>query len=219
MNVNLEIQIIESWLRQWFDNAFIQGAQIDLYPILLEEKVFINQAIQKRKNEFSTGRWLSRKGLHFFGFEDYPVRIGKLREPLWPESIIGSISHDGEICVVVLTQKNLNCVCGVGVDLVHLSSRVNNMSDLRSIFMHHNSELEALDLINISIDPALLLFSIKESVIKALHYKLDSFIDMRDIEIYQSGQLQYKLLGHSIRGNIFVTRTNNYLLTAANALI
>jgi len=69
-----------------------------------------------------------------------------------------------------------------------------------------------------SIDPAVLLFSIKESVIKALRYKLDSFIDMRDIEIYKSGRLQYKLLGNSIHGNIFVAKTNNYLLTAANAL-
>ena len=219
MKHELEIQIIEGFLKQWFLDAFIQGAPIDAYPILPEEESFISKADQRRQNEFSTGRWLSRQGLHFFGFEDYPVKIGLLREPVWPESILGSISHDGEVCAVVLVRKDLHGICGVGVDLVKISSRLKNMSDLTSIFMTSQSELEAMNSINISIDPAVLLFSIKESVIKALRYKLDSFIDMRDIEIYESGRLQYKLLGNSIHGNIFVAKTNNYLLTAANALI
>jgi 4'-phosphopantetheinyl transferase EntD len=219
MKLELEIQIIEGFLKQWFLDAFIQGAPIAAYPILPEEESFISKAVQRRRNEFSTGRWLSRRGLHFFGFENYPVKIGLLREPVWPDSILGSISHDGEVCTVVLARKDLHGICGIGVDLVEISSRLKNMSDLTSIFMTSQSELEAMNSINISIDPAVLLFSIKESVIKALRYKLDSFIDMRDIEIYKSGRLQYKLRENSIRGNIFVAKTNNYLLTAANALI
>ena len=167
MKLELEIQIIEGFLKQWFLGAFVQGAPIDAYPILPEEESFISKAVQRRQNEFSTGRWISRQGLHFFGFEDYPVKIGLLREPVWPESILGSISHDGEVCAVVLAQKDLHGICGIGVDLVKISSRLKNMSDLTSIFMTRQSELEAMNSINISMDPAVLLFSIKESVIKA----------------------------------------------------
>jgi hypothetical protein len=52
MKLELEIQIIEGFLKQWFLDAFIQGAPIDAYPILPEEESFISKAVKRRQHEF-----------------------------------------------------------------------------------------------------------------------------------------------------------------------
>lgn len=217
MTLQREIEQIEANLKQWFPAAFIAAATIGPYPILPQEQVLVSNAVAHRRNEFSTGRWLARKGLRFFGLPDAPIQIGKLRNPLWPDSMIGTISHDGELCAVAINQKVALGYSGLGLDLVKLSSRVENMAELLPIFLTHESELQAMHHLNISVDPALILFSIKESVIKALSSHLYEFVDMREIEIHYSDKLRYKLSGRSVMGDIFSTRTDHYLLTAANA--
>jgi len=219
MSLHNEIEEIEDSLNHWFPNAFIRSAEINQYPILPQEQDLVSKAVLRRRNEFATGRWLSRQGLRFFGLPDAPIHIGELRNPLWPESVIGTISHDGELCAVAIHQKDASGISGIGLDLVAMSARLDKMEDLLPVFMLHEGELQAIQNVNISIDPAVVLFSVKESVIKALSSVLEAFVDMREIEIHYSDRLQYKLFGRSVVGDIFVARTDCYLLTAANAFI
>ena len=86
------------------------------------------------------------------------------------------------------------------------------------MFLTDARELVALSAIETSVDRALLLFSIKESIIKALSYRLTDFIDMRAVEVYFTNKLQFKVFGHEINGNIYIATSENYLVTAANAL-
>ncbi len=212
-----EVEHVESCLAQWFEHAFTRAAQIMAHPMPPSEQALVANAIHSRQQEFSTGRWLARQGLQFFGLPQAPILMGRLRNPLWPDTVLGTITHDAGLCAVALVRKEAGCFAGIGIDLVARSARTEKMEDLLSIFMTRPDELAVMQHCGVSVDPALLLFSIKESVIKALSFYLKDFVDMREVEIYFSDKLQFKISGRLIVGDIFVSATDHYVLTAACA--
>jgi len=215
IELSRDIEQIERSLKQWFSSqAFIKAARIQDYPILPEEQALVANAVSSRQHEFATGRWLSRKGLQSFGLPDRPIEIGRLRNPLWPESVSGTISHDGELCAVVLMQEQQRNEAGIGIDLVSLPQRTGRMDKLAPMFMANADELSAMAAFNLAVDPALLLFSVKESVVKAMSFQLDDFIDMRAIEVHHSDALRFKISGNFVGADIFAATTGNYLVTA-----
>ncbi|HEY8036304.1 MAG TPA: 4'-phosphopantetheinyl transferase superfamily protein [Methylobacter sp.] len=217
VGVDKDVAAIEDILRSWFsEEAFIKASKIQLYPLLDAEKTLVADAVIGRQKEFSTGRWLARQGLQQFGLAIEPIRIGKLRNPLWPDSVLGSISHDAECCAVVLVQKQAHNGAGIGIDLVALSQRAGKLDGLESMVTANMLELDAVNKLNLAVEPALLLFSIKESIIKALSFYLDDFIDMRLIEVSYANKILFKLSGRLITGDVFAAITQNYLLTAVN---
>ena len=216
--ISRDVEQVQSRLHEWFpEPAFIRVAKIQYYPILLEEQALVANAVSSRQQEFATGRWLSRQGLQQFGLPDKPIKMGELRNPLWPEPVIGTLSHDGELCAVVLMQKQAHSEAGIGIDLVALSQRAGRMAELAPMFVANADELTAMAAFNSRLDPALLLFSLKESVIKALTFQLNDFIDMRAIEVQYTDKLHFKISGDRIKTNTFSATAGNYLLTAVKA--
>jgi enterobactin synthetase component D len=212
-----EAGLVERTLRGWFPSeTFIKAARIDDYPILPEEQALIARAVDRRRREFATGRWLAREGLRHFGLPDRPILIGRLRNPLWPQPVIGTISHDGDLCAVALRRKGMGPVRGIGMDLVCLSQQAGTMDELTSLFMANASELDSVAPLNVPVDPALLLFSLKESVIKAMASQLDGFIDMRAIEIRSADTLAIQMADRLIQADLFAAVTGEYLVTAVN---
>jgi len=53
----------------------------------------VSKAIDKRRFEFSCGRFCARKALHRMGQEPVPILHGKNGRPVWPKGFVGSISH------------------------------------------------------------------------------------------------------------------------------
>ncbi len=213
--INRDIEHIESHLRQWFsEQAFIKAARIQNYLILPEEQALVANAVSSRQCEFATGRWLARQGLQQFGLPDQPITIGELRNPQWPEAIMGTISHDGDLCAVALMQKQQHSETGIGIDLISLSQREGRLDELVPMFTTSHDELNAVTALNLPIAPAILLFSIKESVVKALSAHLGDFIDMRSIEIYFSNNLQVRLFERSVKAEIYASKSEHYVLTA-----
>ncbi len=217
VGVDKEVAAIESILGTWFsEKAFVKASKIRFYPLLNAEKTLVADAVISRQKEFSTGRWLARQGLQQFGLPIEPIKIGRLRNPLWPDSLLGSISHDADYCAVVLVQKQAHNWAGIGIDLVALSQRAGKLNGLESMIMVNALELDAVSKLNLALEPALLLFSIKESVIKALSFYLDDFIDMRLVEIFYTDKILIKVSGYIVTGDVFAAITQNYLLTAVN---
>jgi 4'-phosphopantetheinyl transferase EntD len=213
-----EIGQVEYALRGWFpSDAFVKVARIDEYAMLPEEQAMVARAVDRRRREFATGRWLSREGLRHFGLPDQPILIGRLRNPLWPESLIGTISHDGDLCAVALRRDASVPAAGIGIDLVALSrSRADRMDELASMFVADPGELDSIATLNVPVDPELLLFSLKESVIKAMASRLDNFIDMRAIEIRHVNKFEVHMLGTVIPVDLFGEVAAGYLVTAAS---
>jgi len=65
-------------------------AHAGLFP---DEAAFIAGAVESRRREFATARFCAREALARLGVPPEPIRRGAKHEPLWPEGMIGSITH------------------------------------------------------------------------------------------------------------------------------
>ena len=94
------------------------------YRLLPEEQVIAESfGSQKRRAEFTLGRICAHVALSRFVLESEPIlRNPKTREPCWPDSVWGSITHStGFAAVAVGLKKEIK---GVGIDLESFSRSV-----------------------------------------------------------------------------------------------
>jgi len=89
----------------------LENFEGEIYP---EEEVLIFNAVEKRKKEFTVGRLCAKKALSEFGIYCYPVLMNKDRSPIWPEGIVGSITHTMDYCGIALARKDR--IRSVGLD-------------------------------------------------------------------------------------------------------
>ena len=61
----------------------------------------IMKAVVKRRAEFFYGRLRAQAPLAALGFNGVTVGTGAMREPLWPEGVIGSITHSGDLAAAI----------------------------------------------------------------------------------------------------------------------
>lgn len=164
---------------------------------LLDENLpeSLTGAVSKRKSEFVAGRYLARKALMALGANTTSVGIGAHREPLWPHSFIGSISHSKEFAVCAVA--NQNNVKRIGID-------VENFIDVkvaRDIVQNVLIESE-YKLVGNFINPhpvlLTLIFSAKESLFKALYPEVGCYFDFHvaqtKIVNYQTGKFILELV-------------------------
>lgn len=126
------------------------------------EQACLGKVVQKRRNEFSTGRLCAGQALASLGIQGHPVLPGDKREPCWPAGVVGSITHSHELGVAVVSQDPR--IGALGIDVETRSGISDGVRDAVCV----PDELAALP-------PALnrpevwkLIFSAKESVYKCL---------------------------------------------------
>jgi 4'-phosphopantetheinyl transferase EntD len=134
---------------------------VTLFP---EEERLLGQAVEKRRREFTTARACARTALEGLGVPPAPILTGRRGEPLWPEGVVGSITHcDGyRACAVARSEE----IVSVGIDaepnaalpdgLIGDIARPEELPELR------RARLERPE-----VHWDRLLFSAKESVYKA----------------------------------------------------
>jgi 4'-phosphopantetheinyl transferase EntD len=85
--------------------------EASLFP---EEELVVGRAVEKRRREFTTARMCARAALQELGFPAAPIPTGERGEPLWPEGVVGSITHcDGyRACAVARSSE----IVTVGID-------------------------------------------------------------------------------------------------------
>lgn len=189
-------------MREWLgDRIGICAAVIDgTHALLPEEQTYVERAVMKRCSEFSTGRYCARRALHSIGIPAQVVPVGQLREPVWPDGIVGSISHDGGICIAIVTRR-IDCQ-QVGVDLICTPSHARLLDD-------RNVGLWAQDTLRYRFDGRgglvnlLVPFSIMESAVKVLSPCVRRFVDPREVHL-NIGQASFtastETFSHAIRG-------------------
>jgi 4'-phosphopantetheinyl transferase EntD len=65
-------------------------AGASLFP---EEELMVSRAVAKRRREFATARTCARVALGQLGFPPAAIPAGERGEPLWPDGVVGSITH------------------------------------------------------------------------------------------------------------------------------
>ena len=146
-----------------------------------EEKISASFGSSKRRAEFSLGRYCARRALSKFELQSLPIlRNIESREPYWPKSVRGSITHsEGFAAVAVGLTKD---VSGIGIDLESLSKVVDF-----NIMRHVCVENERKFLDSLSPEHATrnlrIIFSAKESIFKCFFPISQTYLHFQDAEI------------------------------------
>jgi 4'-phosphopantetheinyl transferase EntD len=153
-----------------------------VFPLLSEEKKFLSTlGSTKRQAEFSLGRNCAHQALAKFKLESEPIlRNAETREPCWPKSVRGSITHSGEFAAAAVGLAN--DVAGIGIDLENLARDVDF-----NISRHVCVETELEWLKNLSPELAKrglrIIFSAKESIFKCLFPISQTYLYFKDATI------------------------------------
>ena len=76
----------------------------------------IANAVDKRRREFAAGRRAARMALVTMGHPSVHLPIGENRAPIWPDGVVGSISHSDTICIAVTAPSRQIAAIGVDVE-------------------------------------------------------------------------------------------------------
>jgi len=155
----------------------------------------MGRAVNKRKAEFLCGRFLAALALEQLGGPSVDIGIGEHRQPLWPASFGGSLSHSRDRVACLLSS---NTTLGLGIDIERLLS---------------DAEAENLAAAVVGTDERALLqaqaagfgpgfsavFSAKEALFKALYPRVRSYFDFRAARLvaldWSRGRLVLELTG------------------------
>ena len=136
------------------------------------EQARCRQMTRARALSFSTGRHCAHAALR--AIDVTPVAIAsKNRAPLWPDTVVGSITHSREIaaCIAIIGSSE---VAGVGID-IEQEGRIKAKLH-RALF----TDAERIQLEGYSFDAAALYFSAKEAAYKAIYPLGQKFIGFHE---------------------------------------
>ena len=147
-----EVQFAQS---RWHDGLFSELA--------IHRPAHLARAVPKRLAEYLAGRYACQQILRGWGIvADIPC--GNSREPLWPESVAGSISHSGDRALALLIPARFGLSPGIDIEtadkkILHsIAPEIITPDEAALLNRGGLSETHGL----------LLTFSAKESLFKAL---------------------------------------------------
>jgi 4'-phosphopantetheinyl transferase EntD len=147
----------------------------ELYPA---EMALVEGSANKRKTDFSTGRYCARKALEQIGIDYAEILRDSGKQPLWPEGIVGSISHSS-LLTGAIVGKSKNIV-SVGLDIETIGGVESNMWHL--LFLESEQQfLNSLNEEDRNMYPTL-LFSLKESFYKFQYPLTRQFLEFNEVE-------------------------------------
>ncbi len=131
--------------------------------LLPQETEFIANAVQERRREYAAGRHAARRALSTFGHGHAAIPSAPTREPIWPEGVVGSLTHcDGYAAAVVSQDAG---VSSVGVDAEPNLPLPEEVVDLVMLDIERMSLIDSVAPPDIAVDRV--LFCAKEAVFKA----------------------------------------------------
>src|ERR1700688_5221299 len=74
----------------------------------------LRHATQKRQREFLAGRWCAKQALQCLGAGSTHVAMAGDRAPIWPDGVVGSITHTGGFVAAAVAWAA--DIAGVGID-------------------------------------------------------------------------------------------------------
>lgn len=161
----------------------------------IDRPASVARAVARRQAEFLFGRLGARLALEEYGIPRAHVGIGPLREPVWPQGFIGSISHTrSDAVVAVLPRAGLQ---GIGLDIETAIAPDTRRDIERSVL---NASERALLGSSTGLPYELLLalaFSAKESFYKAVSRDAGGFFGFEAMQIDRidvlAGELHFTL--------------------------
>jgi 4'-phosphopantetheinyl transferase EntD len=136
----------------------------------------------KWKEEYARGRLAGREALRGFlgeGAVDFPILRGDSGEPIFPRGYSGSISHSAGLGVAVVSSVSL--YSGLGVDIENIKKK-RQVGIFRKIATNKEQAWIFQDNADI-VKRGVLIFSIKESIYKAMFQAFKVKLKYMDAEV------------------------------------
>lgn len=157
----------------------------------IDRPAHIAAAVAKRQREFFYGRLCARAAMAPLRRDPPQIGVGRMREPLWPADLIGSITHASDMAAAIVLPAAMG-YDGVGLDIENVLG-ADGAREVRAL-VANDSELRQLAAFGHTLghtvghtlgqDLALtLVFSAKESFFKAVHGAVQRYFDFDAIEL------------------------------------
>jgi 4'-phosphopantetheinyl transferase EntD len=158
-------------------------------PLYPEEYSVVASAVEKRRREFTTGRWCARAALADLGIEPVPIATGRAGAPIWPDGVVGSITHCSGLRAAAVAHSRDFLALGIDAEPNEpLPSGVRALAASPS------------ELSRLPRTPTVcwdrLLFCTKEAVYKAWYPLTQRFLrfDEANVTLHESGTFEAQLL-------------------------
>ncbi len=157
------------------------SADADADPPALhpDEEALASAMAPARRREFAGGRACAHRALAALGAGDGPVLRGERRMPVWPNGVVGAITHGAGFCAAAVARRS--AFAGVGLD----AERLRPLSP--RVLERIAGDAERSALARLPDHPAewwgAVVFSAKESLYKAYFPSTRVFLAFRDAEI------------------------------------
>jgi 4'-phosphopantetheinyl transferase EntD len=142
-----------------------------------EEQMLSPRACQKKRSEFVLGRATARYALRELG-EYSPVLRGCQGEPLWPDGVLGSITHCWPWAVSLAVRTWRPFAIGIDLEDLETAGRV----DISGLVCTGRE----LDWVHRGFgfhDRLAMIFSAKEAIYKGLYRFRRQYIDFQEVEL------------------------------------
>ena len=159
--------------------AIVSGEDQASYTLHPEEaRILSPRACGRKRVEFALGRAAAHFALKQIGFENPPpVLRGQKGEPIWPDGIVGSITHCHPWSVAVAVKCSNGFAIGVDLETVERIQGT-DISDL----VCREAELDWVRGGDFQ-QRLTMIFSAKEAVYKALYPLCRRYIDFKEVEL------------------------------------
>lgn len=162
----------------------------ELYPL---ERELVSASAPLRRRTFASGRYCARAALVEAGLP--PVQLLRADDGavLWPDGVIGSVSHTNEWAVAAVAVPDMSEALSLGVDLERI--QVLEAGVLKLVA----TSAERAELAEAGSEEwhATALFSLKESLYKCLRPVCGRFIEFAEVEISDIVSGRPRLVFHS----------------------
>ena len=177
----------------------------DLYPA---EAAVITAAVDKRRREFTTGRWCARQALARLGVAPAPILPGDRGAPGWPPGVVGAITHCAGYRAAAAARRG--AVIAVGIDAEPDEPLPDGVLDVVSLPEERARLAAGIP----AVHGDRLLFAAKESVYKAWFPLTGRWLGFEDarIDLRPDGTFEAHLL---VDGPVAVASVGAKLAIAA----
>jgi 4'-phosphopantetheinyl transferase EntD len=144
------------------------------------ELPYVKKAVEKRRREFSAGRFCAREALRQLGCDAGPIAQDAAGAPLWPGDIVGAITHSSTYAAAAVA--GTAHLRGIGIDLETVS-RVSAVIAGKILTASEKARLQDEPDAQERQRLLALIFSAKEAVYKCLHPIAQRRIGFEDASI------------------------------------
>jgi len=153
--------------------AVALAAPLDDYPLPPAEALCVRTASAKRRRQFASGRHVARTAMRRLQGAELPI-LRNGRRPLWPEGLVGAISHSQALAAAAVAKRGV--MRGVGIDV----ERLDRLKDAlqRRVLTANERRRPWPD-----GRQGVLAFSAKEAGYKAVNPIIGAYIALREVEV------------------------------------